>query len=175
MNCEVKDFICQLFTLENFYLWSVLLFLLIVLVLLLRRQPKNIVAYKTENGNVAISRSAITELLRTCCEQISHVRKPKLKVSIKKGLTHFTINIQLTSGGNLKEVEETLQNHLRENLSKNLGIENLGNIDIIVTSFKGSKIQSTDNYSAPAVYTTQTEDNSARANKETESSDEQEK
>ena len=141
MNCAATDFVCQLFTLDNVYLWGALLFLAIVLFLLLRRQPKNIVAYTTENGDVTISRSAVVELVRTSCQQISQVNKPKLKVYTRKGLTHFTIKIQLTSGGRLKDVEQTLQNHLRESLSKNLGIEKLGDVNIIVTSFKSSRIR----------------------------------
>ena len=151
MNCEAIDFMCQFFALENFYLWGTLLFLLLILILLLRRQPGNIIAYKTENGDVVISRSAVIELVRTSCEQISQVSKPKLKVFTKRGLTHFTIRIQLTSGGRLKDVEETLQNHLRESLSKNLGIEKLGNINIIVTSFKSSKIRPIVSDSLPKV------------------------
>lgn len=141
MDCTAKDLLCRIFNPENAYLWGVLFFLLAVLILLLRRQPKNIIAYKTENGDVTISRSAVIELVRTSCQQISQVGKPKLKVFTKKGLTHFTIRIQLTSGGRLKNVEETLQNHLRESLSKNLGIEKLGTVNIVVTSFKSSKIR----------------------------------
>ena len=141
MNCAVKDSICPFMTPLNLYLLGASLLLVIILILLRRRQPKHIVAYKTENGAVTISRSAIVELVRTSCEQISQVSKPKLKVFFRKGLTHFAIRIQLTSSGSLKDIEETLQNHLRESLSKNLGIENLGDINIIVTSFKSGKIR----------------------------------
>ena len=141
MNCAVKDSICPFMTPLNLYLLGGSLLLLIILVVLRKRQPKNIVAYKTENGNVTISRSAIVELVRTSCEQISQVSKPKLKVFVRKGLTHFAIRIQLTSSGSLKDIEETLQSHLRESLSKNLGIEKLGEINIIVTSFKSGKIR----------------------------------
>ena len=37
--------------------------LLYFLILFLRRQPKNVVAYCTENGSVTVSRSAIIELV----------------------------------------------------------------------------------------------------------------
>ena len=141
MDCEVKSFICQFFALENAFLWGILFFLLVVLFLLLRRQPQSIVAYKTENGDVTISRSALAELMRTSCQQINYISKPKLKVFTKGGLTHFTVQIQLTSGARLKDIEETLQNHFRESLANNLGIEKLGTVNITVTGFKSSKIQ----------------------------------
>lgn len=146
MSCsEIKDLTCYLFTLENLYLFGGVLLFLVVLILIRKRQPKNIVAYKTENGNVIINRSAVVELVRTTCEQISQINKPKLKVFTKRGRTHFTVCIQLTNGSSLKDVEETLQNHLRESLSKNLGIENLGTINIVVTSFRSSKIRPYNN------------------------------
>lgn len=162
MNCEAtQDYMCPLLTFQNFYLCGALVVLLYILIKLRQRQPKNIVAYKTENGDVTISRAAVVELVRTSCEQISQVSKPKLKVFTKKGLTHFNIRIQLISGGRLKDVEKMLQNHLRESLSNNLGIEKLGNVNIMVTSFKSSKIRSfsADNVSAiPSIQTQQEEE-----------------
>lgn len=151
MNCAIQDSMCEFFTPLNLILLGIFFFLVIVVVLLRKRQPESIVAYKTDNGNVTISRSAIVELVRTSCQQINQVNKPKLKVFVKRGLTHFDIKIQLTSGGCLKDVEETLQQHLRESLSKNLGIESLGNINVIVTSFKSGKIRPSS--SSPVLYT----------------------
>lgn len=175
MNCATKEYICQLFTSQNLYLWGALLFLLVILILLRRRQPQNIVAYKTENGNVTINRSAVVELVRTSCEQMNHVSKPKLTVFTRRGLTHFNIRLQLTSGGNLKDVEETLQNHLRESLSKNLGIETLGNINIFVTSFKSSRIRSVtgDNLSKAQPTPIQPKEPFDQSVETTESSEEQ--
>jgi hypothetical protein len=45
------------------------------------------------------------------------------------------------SGGRLREIEETLQTHLRQNLSENLGIEHLGQINIVATGFKSGSIE----------------------------------
>ena len=177
MNCAVKDFMCQFFALENFYLWGTLFFLLFIFILLLKRQPKNIIAYKTENGNVIIGRAAVVELVRTSCKEIGQISKPKLKVFTKRGLTHFDISIQLTDGCNLKDVEETLQNHLRESLSQNLGIEKLGNINIIITSYKSSKVRSVVSSSSSTAQATPTQQEKMYdlQTEETEVSDSQEK
>jgi RNase P/RNase MRP subunit POP5 len=171
MNCAILDSMCDFLTPQSLYLFGALLLLITILILLRKRQPKNIVAYKTENGNVTISRSAVVELVRTSCQQISQVNKPRLKVFVRKGLTHFTVRIQLTSGGRLKDVEETLQDHLRESLSKNLGIEKLGDINIIVTSFKSSKIRPTSDTSTAYTTPVQKEDEP----EELKSTDESEK
>ena len=160
---------------SNYYLWGVLLFLLMVFILLRRRQPKNIIAYKTDNGNVTISRSAVVELVRTSCRQISQISKPRLKIYTRRGLTHVTIRIQLTNSGRLKDVEEILQSHLRESLSQNLGIENLGDINVVVTSFKSGKVRSTNSTSAISVPQIQKEDSSEDNSEEKEPTDESEK
>ncbi len=113
----------------------------LALILLVRRQPKNIVAYRTENGRVMVSRSAIVELIRTSCEQLNDVTKPSVKIKVKGKTTHFDVRIQLMSGGRLREIEQTLQEHLRQNLTENLGIEHLGKINIVATGFKSGRIQ----------------------------------
>ena len=48
----------------------------------------------------------------------------------------------LLSGGRLREIEQTLQTHLREALTENLGIESLGRINIVATGFKSGRIDS---------------------------------
>ena len=53
---------------------------------------------------------------------------------------HFEVRIKLASGGQLRSIEQTLQIHLRNALTDNLGIEDLGRIDIIATGFKSGKI-----------------------------------
>ena len=54
------------------------------------------------------------------------------------------MRIVLLSGGRLREIEQTLQSHLREALTENLGIESLGHINIIATGFKSGRIDSND-------------------------------
>lgn len=168
---------CQYLTPSSLYILGAVLLLLVILILFRRRQPNKIVAYKTEKGDVIINRSAVVELVRTSCKQISQINKPKLKVFVRKGLTHCTISIQLTSGGRLKDVEETLQNHLRESLSKNLGIENLGDINVIVTSFKSGKVRPTAGTSTAIDYAApvSTEDKPAESLEDTEANNDSEK
>ena len=116
--------------------------LAIILILLVRRQPKNIVAYTTENGSVMVSSHAIIELVQTSCEQLEDVSKPQVKIKAEGQITHFEVRIVLRSGGRLREIEQTLQNHLREALTENLGIESLGRINIVATGFKSGRIDS---------------------------------
>ena len=109
----------------------------------LRRQPKNILAYSTENGRVTVSRNAIVELVQTSCQQLQDVSKPQVKIKSEGETSHFEVSIKLMSGASLRLIEQTLQSHLRQALTENLGIENLGQINIVATGFKSKRIDST--------------------------------
>ena len=127
---------------EFLYIGGAAIILVFALVLLIRRQPKNVVAYSTENGRVMVSRSAIVELVQTSCVQLQDVSKPQVRIQTKGTTTHFEIRIKLLSGGRLRTIEETLQAHMRKALTENLGIENLGRINIVATGFKSGRIDS---------------------------------
>ncbi|MGJ8650504.1 MAG: alkaline shock response membrane anchor protein AmaP [Opitutaceae bacterium] len=121
-----------------------------LLILLVRRQPKKVVAYVTENGRVMVSRSAIIELVQTSCQQLNDVSKPHVSIQVKGKVTHLDVSIKLLSGGRLRSVEETLQTHLRHALTENLGIENLGRINIVATGFKSGRIEQSSTVNRPA-------------------------
>jgi len=129
--------------LEEFSLYgtALVLVLLGLLVLLLRRQPKSVIAYSTDNGRVMVSRSAIIELVQTSCEQLKDVSKPQVRIRVKGKTTHFEVRLKLASGGHLRTIESTLQKHLRDALTENLGIENLGRINIVATGFKSGRLE----------------------------------
>jgi len=122
------------------YIGGAILVLAFFLILLVRRQPRSVVAYSSSGGKVMVSRSAILELVQTTCAQLDEVYKPSVKISTKGSTSNFKVSIKLASGGKLREVEQTLQNHLRRALTENLGIEKLGKIDINVTGFKSGKV-----------------------------------
>jgi hypothetical protein len=141
MNCtEISDMLHHLEQPAYAYIAGAALVFALLLILLRRRQPRSVVAYSTENGRVLVSRSAIVELVRTSCQQIESVSKPHVRVSTKGKFTHFEVRINLTSGGRLKTIEQTLQIHLRRALTENLGIEHLGKINIIAIGFKSGRI-----------------------------------
>lgn len=136
---------------EYLYAGAAALVLALLLCLLARRQPKNFTAYSTENGQVMVSRSAIVELVQTSCEQIKEVAKPQVSINTKGNKTHFEVRLKLASGAQLRSIEETLQSHLRKALSENLGIENLGLINIVATGFKSGKLDSISSISKKQV------------------------
>lgn len=127
--------------LEYLYTAAAVVALAFLLFVLIRRQPKHIKAYSTENGEVIVSRSAIVELVQTSCEQIKEVSRPQVRMHVKGGKTQFEVRLKLASGGQLRSIEQMLQAHLRKALTENLGIENLGRINIVATGFKSGRLE----------------------------------
>lgn len=129
------------------YIGGAVLLLCCLFILYLKRQPSKVLAYATENGRVMVSRSAIVELVQTSCEQLNVVTKPRVRIKVKGRFTHLEVTIKLLSGGYLRAVEDTLQTHLRAALSQNLGIEELGQVNIVADGFKSGKIEKTSTVS----------------------------
>lgn len=90
------------------YMAVATLILIFIWIMLIRRQPKKIVAYQTENGRVMICRSAIVELVRSACEQLDGVAKPSVKIHVRGNYTHFDVRLKLMTGARLKDIEHTL-------------------------------------------------------------------
>lgn len=115
--------------------------LALILFALTRRGPKAILAYTSEAGDVRVRRSAIVQLVRTSCEQIPEVAKPVVRIRTGGESTDFEVRLRLSSGARLRNIEQTLQSHLRKALRDNLGIEDLGRIDIVATGFESGTIE----------------------------------
>ena len=127
---------------EYLYIAGGTLALAFLLILLIRRQPKQIVAYKTENGRVFVARSAIKELVQSACLQIDGVTRPHCRIKTKGERINLSVEIKLDSGSQMRAIEALLQKHMRRSLIENLGIEKLGSINIIATGFKASRASS---------------------------------
>ncbi|MFP4070373.1 MAG: alkaline shock response membrane anchor protein AmaP, partial [Opitutales bacterium] len=142
MNSDQIHEFATRFELHEYGLVLLALFALLFFCILVRKlKPKQVVAYRTDSGSVMVSRSAIVELVQTSCEQIDEVFKPSVRITTKGKTTHFNVRIKLASGGRMRDIEQTLQSHLRAALTENLGIENVGRIDITATGFKSGKIE----------------------------------
>jgi uncharacterized alkaline shock family protein YloU len=111
---------------------------LILLLLLKRLCPtRQIRAFTGETGYVEISRSALLEMVHSACEQLPEVRKPSIKIKAHRKL-NISVRIRLDSSAHLRDTASFLQSHLKDALETNLGIENLGKIQILVTGVRAS-------------------------------------
>lgn len=119
------------------YLWLAAAALLIFYLLLRLRPPSKIKAFKGDTGYVMVSRHALLELVYSACEQLPEVRKPSVKILRKRKL-HLQVRIRIDGTAKLRDTSSFLQTHLKDALENNMGIEKLGNIEVVVTGIRNT-------------------------------------
>lgn len=114
-----------------------MVFLILVLWLLLRRRPNAVEALDSESGHVMVSRRAITEVARRTCETMPGIGRCNTRIKFRRGILLIDVRIRLVAGHSLSEVCSELDHRLNRTLRDNLGIQKLGDINIMVTGFSG--------------------------------------
>ena len=123
------------------YLWigAAVLLLLIYLLLVMRRQPKVIHAFASSTGDVTVSRQAIREVAQRACDAVDGVGRCNTRMTTRGGRLYLKVKIILLSGYRAVEVCPLLGETLKHSLSDDLGIEELGNIDVMLVGYRPSK------------------------------------
>ena len=103
-----------------------------LLIALLRRPPQRFEAFTTEQGKVLISRHALQEQIQRRCEELAEVGKARATIVTKSGLLAIRIQLRIRSNAKLTGISGFLQEQIEIALRRNLGIENIGPIDIVV-------------------------------------------
>lgn len=99
---------------------------------LARRPPETISAFDNQNGRVTVSRKALQELIQGCCERVNEVGRARATVSTRGGVISTHVRLRLNANGKLDSISGYLQEQISEAVKQNLGIESIGNIDIVV-------------------------------------------
>ncbi len=111
---------------------AILVLMVLLIIWWTRRQPDTISAFDSENGHVTVSRKALQELIQGCCERVSDVGRAKARVGTRGGVINTHVRLRLNANGKLSSISGYLQEHISEVVRQNLGIESIGNIDIVV-------------------------------------------
>ncbi len=118
--------------------WDIVVIFLLVLILVIaarmRIQPKEIVAFETATGQIKVSKHAIVELVKRACQLTEGLGKTRSKVSTRKSLK-IDIHIQLLGGYKLRDVSDALNEQINHCLKKDLGLTDIGNINIIADGY----------------------------------------
>jgi hypothetical protein len=74
----------------------------------------------------------VRELVRTCCEEIGDIGSARAYVRVKSGAVHVWVDLRVKRTTNLKGIASYLRQQIAQALTENLGIENLGEIEMVV-------------------------------------------
>ena len=115
--------------------FAVLLLLTIGLRSILKSPQSRLTAFSSDTGSVLVSRKALQDLIRQTCLKDDWVEaaRPVVKIAGKK--INTSVTLRLSSPENLKETTERLQTRISGLLQKSLSFDQIGPIEIMVSSF----------------------------------------
>lgn len=96
------------------------------------RPPRVVQAFPTEGGQVLVTRRAVKELVTHCCDELGGSGSAEVAVGIHRGELRTRVELKLRRSANVKGVTSYLRERIVQALKENLGLENLGDIDIVV-------------------------------------------
>lgn len=114
---------------------AVLVLLIIGLQRILKGPPSRLTAFSGDSGSVLVSRKALQDLIRQTCLKDDWVEAARPNVKIVGKKINTTVTLRLSSPENLKDTTERLQTRISGLLQKSLSFEQIGPIEIMVTSF----------------------------------------
>tara|TARA_B110000467_G_scaffold163942_1_gene191371 strand:- start:1176 stop:1679 length:504 start_codon:yes stop_codon:yes gene_type:complete len=121
-------------------IFAVFVLIIIGLGRLVNKPPSRLTAFSSETGSVLVSRKALQELIRQACLRDDFVEAARPAVKINGSKINTSVDLRLTSPTNLKKTSERLQMRISELLQKSLNFDQIGNIEIMVTSFGKSDV-----------------------------------
>jgi hypothetical protein len=100
--------------------------------LVLFRPPRVVQAFNTEGGEVHVTHRAVKELVEHCCDELSGNGSADVTIAIRRGELRTRVELKLRRNANVKGVTSYLRERIVQALTENLGLENLGEIDIVI-------------------------------------------
>jgi hypothetical protein len=108
------------------------LFVLWVFKAIMFRPPRVVQAFPTEGGQVLVTRRAVKELVEHCCNELAGTGSAEVSVGIRRGELLTRVELKLRRNANVKGVTSYLRERIVQALTENLGLDKLGDVDILV-------------------------------------------
>jgi len=89
-------------------------------------------AFPTDGGQVLVTVRAVKELVLHCCDELSGDGSAEVRVHTRRGELRTRVELRLRRNANVKGVTSYLRERIVQALTENLGLENVGDIDIVV-------------------------------------------
>lgn len=107
---------------------------------MLKKPTSRLTAFSSSTGSVLVSRKALQDLIRQACLKDEWVEAARPVVKIVGDQINTSVTLRLSKADHLRDTSERLQNRISELLQKSLSFEQIGPIEIMVTSFGKSDV-----------------------------------
>jgi uncharacterized alkaline shock family protein YloU len=139
MQTLIDKFEIQPFTLALILLIPLAILLVVLVVVFLKLGKSNLLVFNNKDGKVEISRTAIQEIIERTCEQFVEVGRARGDIQKSKGKINIKVRLKLRVKTRLQDISNELQHQITRAIRNDLGIENLGEVNVIVEGFLAEK------------------------------------
>jgi uncharacterized alkaline shock family protein YloU len=108
------------------------LFVLWLFKAMMFRPPRVVQAFNTEGGQVLVTRRAVKELVVHCCDELGGTGSADVDITVHAGELRTRVALKLRHNANVKGVTAYLRERIVQALTENLGLDKLGDVDIVV-------------------------------------------
>ena len=135
MQSTLDKFGIEPFNLTLMILIPLAVLFVVLVILFLKLGKQNLLVFNNQDGKVEISRNAIQEIIQRTCEQFVEVGKARGDISKSKGKINIKVRLKLRVKTRLQDISNELQRQITHAIRHDLGIENLGEVHVIVEGF----------------------------------------
>ena len=107
--------------------------LALIAILVLLRRPPTLTLAANQKGRLSISRHAINRLVEACCEQVNGVAAARAMVRKRHGKFRKNIRLKIRPNAKVDAIQGYLVQEITAIYRENLGLKDVGPIEIIVT------------------------------------------
>lgn len=122
------------------YFWPTVVSILVLLIIWgrIRKKYRSIHLFGGPTGSVTVAKRALVELIERTCDDIAPGGKARVSLKKCRDKLNIKVRLRLFSGQHLENLASKIQATLTDELKENLGFENVGSINILVTDFKSA-------------------------------------
>jgi uncharacterized alkaline shock family protein YloU len=135
MQSLIDKFGIQPFTLTLIILIPLAILFVVLVGVFLKLGKSNLLVFNNADGKVEISRGAIQEIIQRTCEQFVEVGRARGDIRRSKGKITIKVRLKLRVKTRLQDISNELQSQVTRAIRDDLGIENLGEVNVIVEGF----------------------------------------
>lgn len=117
--------------------WPFVIAVVVLLILwkIIRKRRQTVYLFKNETGKITVLQSALIDLVKTTCEDLAPDSKPIVYVCPKNDKLNLKIKIKIYPDQQIEQLTSAIQQKVKSILHDSLGIQNIGSINILISSF----------------------------------------
>lgn len=135
MQSLIDKFGIEPTTLTFIVLTALVIVFVVLIIAFLKLGKSNLLVFNNQDGKVEISKAAIQEIIERTCEQFVEVGRARGDIRRFNGKMSIKVRLKLRVKTRLQDISNELQNQITKAIRDDLGIENLGEVNVIVEGF----------------------------------------